>query len=80
MAATRVFLDSNGVEWEAYDESDWGAAGVLDWDHNPQRENPGLLFRSPNDWRRLWPCPPDWWTLPDGELAQLCEKAKSLWE
>jgi hypothetical protein len=68
------------MEWEAYDESDWGAAGALDWDHNAQVSNPGLLFRSRADWRRLWPSPGEWWKLPDEGLEDLCRRAASLWD
>ena len=75
-----MFVDLAGVEWEAYAESDWGAAGVLDWDHNTQASDPGLLFRSRHDWRRLYPAPGAWWTLPDEQLEDLCRRATSLWE
>jgi hypothetical protein len=78
MSSERIFKDSTGLEWEVYDESHWNAALALAWDHPPQRDNPGLLFISSRDLRRLWPAPPGWETLTDEELEKLCARAASL--
>jgi hypothetical protein len=73
----RLIIDAEGVEWEVYDES--GGMGLaLDWDYMPQRENPGLIFNSRIDRRRLWPCPPNWRQLSDEELLELAGKARSM--
>ena len=78
MTQVRTFRDKRGTEWEVYDESDWGARGSLDWDYLPQVENPGLIFVSVLDMRRLWPCPVNWQALSDGDLEKACEKATSI--
>lgn len=78
MTQVRTFRDSAGVEWEVYDESDWGAGGMLDWDHLPQTENPGLIFVSSVDMKRLWPAPPNWQALGDADLERLCARAMSV--
>jgi hypothetical protein len=78
MSSERIFKDSTGLEWEVYDESNWNSALALAWDHPPQRENPGLLFISSRDLRRLWPAPTGWEALSDEELEKLCGRATSL--
>ncbi|HVE80207.1 MAG TPA: hypothetical protein VNA89_15180 [Gemmatimonadaceae bacterium] len=75
---TRIFKDATGLEWEVYDEGSWHAALVLAWDYPPQTENPGLLFISSRDIRRLWPAPPGWETLADAQLEELLARAASL--
>ncbi|HTR79384.1 MAG TPA: hypothetical protein VMH39_14805 [Gemmatimonadaceae bacterium] len=72
-----MIVDERGVEWEVYDET-WSIRLALEWDHLPQVENPGLIFVSPLDRRRLWPCPNDWRTFSDAELIRLLEKARSV--
>ena len=74
----RLITDADGVEWEVYDESAGGLGMALDWDYMPQTENPGLIFNSHIDRRRLWPCPVDWRLLTDEELLKLAEKATSI--
>ena len=78
MSSERIFRDSTGIEWEVYDESSWNSALALAWDHPPQRENPGLLFISSRDLRRMWPAPAGWQELTDQELERLCDRATSL--
>jgi hypothetical protein len=74
----RLITDAEGVEWEVYDESAGGLGMALDWDYMPQTENPGLIFNSRVDRRRLWPCPPNWRQLSDEELLKLSERATSI--
>jgi hypothetical protein len=74
----RLFVDSAGVEWEVYDESQWTIAWALDWEYPPQADNPGLLFDSALGRRRIFPCPPDWRSLSDAELETLLRRARSL--
>ena len=78
MIQVRTFRDNRGTEWEVYDESDWGARGPLDWDYLPQSANPGLIFVSALDMRRLWPAPPNWHSLSDAELNEACCRAVSV--
>lgn len=75
---TRIIKDSTGLEWEVYDEGSWHAALALAWDHPPQTENPGLLFISSRDIRRLWPAPAGWEALDDAAVLKLLEGATSL--
>ena len=79
MTGIRTFVDSQGVEWEVYDESDWGVRGLLDWDYLPQQGNPGLLFMSRADLRRLWPAPDGWQVMSDADLADQCVRALSVY-
>lgn len=74
----RLFVDSTGVEWEVYDESQWTIAWALDWEYPPQVDNPGLLFDSALGRRRIFPCPTDWQALSDAELEVLLQRARSL--
>ena len=74
----RLFTDSNGVEWEVYDESQWTIAMALDWDYPPQVDDFGLLFDSPVGRRRVFPCPENWQSLSDPELEALLHRARSL--
>ena len=78
-SAARILVDPQGVEWEVYDElaSSYGLA--FDWDHQPQTSDPGLIFSSRVDRRRLWPCPSDWRTFSDERLLELMQRARSLW-
>ena len=73
-----MIVDGGGTEWEVYDEATWSIGMALEWDFLPQVENPGLIFVSRLDRRRLWPCPPNWEKLDAGELVRLLDKAKSL--
>jgi hypothetical protein len=74
----RLLVDAAGVEWEVYDESTWTIELALDSEVLPQRERPGLIFSSRTDRRRLWPCPPGWRKLPDPQLLEILEHAKSM--
>lgn len=74
----RLFVDSTGVEWEVYDESQWTVSWALDWDYLPQ-ENPGLIFDSALGRRRLFPCPPDWREVSANELEELLKRAATLY-
>lgn len=78
MSTTRMFVDPEGVEWEVFDESEWTVGLALAFDHPPQTQNPGLLFISSRDMRRLWPSPERWRGLEDDDLATLCSRAASL--
>jgi hypothetical protein len=74
----RTIVDTHGTEWEVYDESTWSIALALDWDVQPQTTDPGLVFSSRMDRRRLWPCPEGWQALADGELLGLLARSKSI--
>lgn len=74
----RTIVDDHGVEWEVYDESTWSIALALDWDMLPQTTNPGLVFVSDIERRRLWPCPDAWQTLGDADLLGLLTRAKAI--
>jgi hypothetical protein len=74
----RTITDSQGVEWEVYDESRWSMELALEWDFLPQTENPGLIFASRAGRRRLWPCPEKWEALGDAELLELLGRAKVI--
>jgi|SRR5919197_6247607 hypothetical protein len=77
-SAARILVDRQGVEWEVYDEAAASMSLAFDWDHAPQTSNPGLIFSSRIDRRRLWPCPADWRSYSDQQLLELMEKARSL--
>jgi hypothetical protein len=77
-SSARVITDSQGVEWEVYDESRWSMELALEWDFLPQTENPGLIFASRAGRRRLWPCPEKWEALGDPELLELLARAKVI--
>ncbi|HUF27899.1 MAG TPA: hypothetical protein VMM18_13065 [Gemmatimonadaceae bacterium] len=74
----RIFIDSTGTEWEVFDESEWNAGLALAFEHPVSAENPGLLFVSSVDLRRLWPRPAGWKESSDGQLEDLCGRAVSL--
>ena len=74
----RLFVDSAGVEWEVYDESQWNVTMALDWDYPPQMDDPGLIFNSTLGRRRIWPCPVMWQALSDPDLESLCQRARTL--
>lgn len=74
----RIVVDPDRIEWEVYDESQWDFRMALDWDALPQRENPGLIFSSRIDRRRVWPAPADWQQLSDDQLLSLCAGARSM--
>ena len=78
MENCRLLLDSAGVEWEVYDETQWSIKWALDWEYPPQQDNPGLLFDSSLGRRRVFPCPAQWQSLSDAELVQLLDRAMSL--
>ncbi|GAC1514088.1 MAG: hypothetical protein NVS1B4_00930 [Gemmatimonadaceae bacterium] len=78
MARTgRIFRDSDGEEWEVYDEGVWNAALAM-IDFPVQTDNPGLLFISSHDMRRMRPRPEAWADLSDDDLTALCRGATSL--
>ena len=77
-SSARVITDSQGIEWEVYDESQWSMELALEWDFLPQTENPGLIFASRAGRRRLWPCPEKWQAMSDPELVELLSKAKVI--
>ena len=74
----RLLVDSGGVEWEVYDETQWTIRWAIDWEYPPQRENPGLLFDSSLGRRRVFPCPAEWQSLSDADLERLLSVARSL--
>jgi len=74
----RIVVDANGIEWEVYDDSGWSIGMALDWDCLPQTGNPGLIFSSRIDRRRIWPCPSGWQSLADEELLSLAQRARSM--
>ena len=74
----RILVDPERVEWEIYDESQWDYRMALDWDVLPQTENPGLIFSSRIDRRRVWPAPPEWRGMSDDQLLALCANARSM--
>ena len=73
-----MIVDAQGVEWEVYDEQHSSIELALDWDHRPQLTDPGLIFLSRLDRRRLWPCPSDWRARSDQQLLELLGRARSL--
>lgn len=75
----RIFIDSTGTEWEVFDESEWNASLALAFDMPLPSANPGLLFVSSRDLRRLWPRPDGWREVSDEELETWCARAASLW-
>ncbi|HEU4990695.1 MAG: hypothetical protein KGL93_11835 [Gemmatimonadota bacterium] len=74
----RILVDGDKVEWEVYDESQWDYRMALDWDVLPQTENPGLIFSSRIDRRRVWPAPANWRGMSDDQLLALCLNARSM--
>ncbi|HEX8944561.1 MAG TPA: hypothetical protein VF785_15590 [Gemmatimonadaceae bacterium] len=74
----RTIVDDQGIEWEVYDEGTWSIQLALDWDMLPQTTNPGLVFVSDVERRRLWPCPDDWKAMADADLLGLLSRAKAL--
>ena len=74
----RTVVDGGGVEWEVYDESMWSIQLALDSDMLPQTTNPGLMFVSDIERRRLWPCPESWTAMPDADLLDLLALAKAI--
>jgi hypothetical protein len=74
----RSLLDDRGIEWEVYDEREWSIALALDWSIQAQTENPGLIFVSEIDRRRLWPCPSEWQRLSDADLLRLLDSSKPV--
>ena len=74
----RLIVDPRGVEWEVYDERRWSLELVLDWELLPQPSDPGLIFSSSVDRRRLWPCPSGWSAMSDEELLGLLDGARSV--
>jgi hypothetical protein len=77
-AHARIIVDERGVEWEVYDEANWSIGLALEWDYLPQSENPGLIFVSAIDRKRVWPCPANWRDLSDANLAALVTGARSI--
>lgn len=75
---SRLIVDDRGVEWEVYDEATWSIGLALEWDYLPQIENPGLVFVSRVDRRRIWPCPVNWVALSEPELLELLSHARSI--
>ena len=74
----RIFVDSAGIEWEVFDEGEWNASLALAFDLPLPSANPGLLFVSARDLRRLWPRPEGWRDASDQELEAWCARAASL--
>ncbi|HVA58317.1 MAG: hypothetical protein WBQ26_12815 [Gemmatimonadaceae bacterium] len=74
----RILVDSDRIEWETYDESQWDFRMALDWGVLPQAENPGLIFSSRIDRRRVWPAPANWQSMTDDQLLALCANARSM--
>ena len=75
----RIFVDSTGTEWEVFDEGEWNASLALAFDLPLPGANPGLLFVSSRDMRRLWPRPDGWRDVDDEELEEWCGRAVSLY-
>jgi hypothetical protein len=71
----RTIVDDHGIEWEVYDEGTWSIQLALDWDMLPQTTNPGLLFVSDIERRRLWPCPDTGKAMADGDVLGLLVRA-----
>jgi hypothetical protein len=78
MVEERSFRDSRGVEWDVFDERSSGPMRALECDYPPPARDPGLVFVSGRDRRRLWPAPSDWKILPVEELEMLCWRARGL--
>ena len=78
MTGQRIFKDVDGIEWEVFDEGEWNASLAIAFDLPLPSSNPGLLFVSSRDLRRLWPRPDGWRELEDAALEQCCQRAASL--
>jgi hypothetical protein len=74
----RLIVDGGGTEWEVYDEASWSISLALEWDYLPQLENPGLIFVSRLDRRRVWPSPPNWREMDAESLLRLLGQARSI--
>lgn len=74
----RTIVDDRGIEWEVYDDGTWSIQLALDWDTLPQTTNPGLVFVSDVERRRLWPCPDSWKAMADADLLGLLSRAKAI--
>jgi hypothetical protein len=77
-AELRMLVDDGGTEWEVFDESEWSLSMAMEFDYLPQTENPGLVFVSRDDRRRLFPRPSGWNTLSKAELIRLLTQAKPI--
>lgn len=75
---SRVFTDSNGIEWEVVYEGERSLELDLMLDHPMPTTAPGLLFISAQAIKRLWPAPEGWRDASDRELEELCERARDL--
>ena len=71
----RQFRDESGVEWQVFLTS--RGSDTVSREHAlPEAFREGwLVFESAQQKRRLAPVPPDWESLPDDALADLCAKA-----
>jgi hypothetical protein len=66
----RVFVDSIGRHWEVWDVIPQARGGLSErW------AGGWLAFETRGERRRLAPVPESWESLPEAELAKLCEKA-----
>ena len=71
----RQFSDSTGVEWQVFEVR---RASGNDGAVTPGRERGWLAFFSAVDRRRLAPFPPDWESVEDERLADLCATAEHV--
>ncbi len=78
MIDERSFRDSSGTQWDVFDERSSGAMRALECDYPAPETDPGLVFVSHVERKRLWPCPADWKMLPAEELEMLCWRAAPL--
>jgi hypothetical protein len=73
----REFKDENGRQWRVWDVaqpslSTRATAGGL----RPEFAQGWIAFECDTEKRRLVQYPKEWATLPDSELARLCQSAK----
>ena len=68
----REFIDSSNVKWTAIAVRPSTSKSLT-----PPYRSGWLSFDSGKETRRIAPIPENWSTLPDDELARLCEQAKA---
>jgi hypothetical protein len=71
----RQFSDTTGVEWQVFEVR---RASEKEGAVTPGREGGWLAFSSPVERRRLAPFPPDWESVADDQLADLCATAERV--
>jgi hypothetical protein len=77
IGAHRVFVDTKGVQWDAF--AVLPAADQRALNRLPEPYQQGwLCFESPTEKRRLGPIPDEWQTVSDEELRRLRDAAQPV--